>query len=60
MKKRVKGQKFANGQEVRIHDTDNTGTIVYTKRKRGVWHYGVLMDRQLKAILHEQDELELV
>lgn len=58
-KKRAKGQKFAEGQEVRIHDTDKTGTIVYTSRKHGAWYYGVLMDRQLKAILHAQDELEL-
>lgn len=59
-KKRAKGQKFTEGQEVRIHNTGNIGTIVYSGCKHGAWYYGVLMNRQLKAIMHKQDELELV
>lgn len=62
-KKRARGQSYVEGQEVRSlrpEDDGDKGIIVYASRKHGEWCYGVLMDRQLKAILHKQDELEAV
>lgn len=56
-KKRARGQTYVEGQAVKTFD-GKTGTIISVTKKRGAWHYSVMMDERMKVVLHSQDELE--